>query len=153
MFLFKASGATYARVVRQEVHAFRNDPAEVFGGEFVLLSKNREDCSMLEKQIQHVAKLLEVRKATREELEGLFPAVEAGQRWENVVRLYWCRQLPVPFNLSEVPGLNEKFYRTVQGFSRLKDADAICVVQYLGKTNEQLILDFINNAAPPDAEM
>ncbi|MBK6489490.1 MAG: hypothetical protein IPF98_22135 [Gemmatimonadetes bacterium] len=130
MFLFKASGDTYGRVVRQEVHAFRHDPAEVFGDEFVLLSKNRDDCAMLEKQVQHVAKLLEVRKATPAELELLFPTVNAGTRWDNVVRLYWRRELSVPFNLSEVSGLNEKFYRTVQGFSRLKDADAICVVQH-----------------------
>ena len=106
MFLFKAAGATYSKVVKQEVHALPYGPAEVSGDGFVLLSKNREDCALLEKQVQYVAKLLAVRPATAEELDRLFPGVCAAERWQHVVELYWLRPLLSPFNLSQVPKLN-----------------------------------------------
>lgn len=51
MFLFKASGATYRKVVERGVHAFPYSPVEVNGDELVLLSKNRKDCALLEKQV------------------------------------------------------------------------------------------------------
>ena len=73
MVLFKASGKTHSRVVRQQIHAFAYSPAEVRRDEFVLLSKNREDCASTEAQIQFVAKLGEVRAATAEELDRYFP--------------------------------------------------------------------------------
>ena len=46
-FIYKASGATYRRVVNQELHAFPFAPKEASEDEFILLSKNREDCALL----------------------------------------------------------------------------------------------------------
>ena len=149
MFLFKASGATYAKVVKQAVHAFPHSPAELGGDEFVLLSKNREDCALLEKQVQHVAKLLVVRPGTEDELERLFPGVGAAARWKYVVELYWRRRLPKPFNLSDVPGLAATRYNSVQGFAKLDDGDALALVRYLQDTNGDLLLTFVNDAEPP----
>jgi hypothetical protein len=149
MFLFKASGATYRRVVRQTVHAFPHSPAEVRGDEFVLLAKNREDCSQLEKQVQNVAKLLQVRNATGKELEQLFPNVNAADRWRYVVELYWLRPLVMPFNLAQVPGLNAQRYAPVQGFAKLDAEDELPLFDYLCKTNAPVVLDIAGNAERP----
>jgi len=149
VFLFKASGATYRKVVRQSKHAFPYSPAEVEGDEFVLLSKNREDCATSERQIQHVAKLLAVRPATHGELDAAFPNMNAAERWKYVMELYWGRPLMRPFNLSEVTDLNFKKYDTVQGFAKLDEADAIAVARYLTATNRELLLEFVNDAARP----
>ncbi len=150
MFLFKASGATYHRVRRQAVHAFPVSPAEVHGDEFVLLSKNREDCRDPEKQVQYVAKLLQVRPASSAELEEFFPGVEAGKRWRYAAELYWVRQLPKPFNLSAIPGFDARHYSTVQGFAKLSEPDALALLHYLQATNSTLLLDIVNSAERPD---
>jgi hypothetical protein len=150
MFLFKASGATYRRVVKQTVHAFPHSPAQVRGNEFVLLAKNREDCSLLEKQVQFVAKLLTVRSGTEAELDRLFPGVDAGSRWKHVAELYWLRPLAHRFNLSDIPSFNAKRYAPVQGFAKLDGEDAHALLKYLQDTNSILLLDIVNQAERPD---
>src|SRR5687767_1938865 len=101
MLLFKASGATYLKVIRHGVHAFPFSPKHIHEDEFVLLSKNRSDCRDSEKQIQYVAKVLTRRRAAEGELNRLFPGVGAGERWKCIVELYWGRRLSKPFNLNE----------------------------------------------------
>jgi len=150
MFLFKASGATYRKVIRHRIHAFPYAPVEVNGDELVLLSKNREDCTMMEKQVQSVAKLHKVRRATAAELEQFFPGVGAAERWKYAVNLYWVRPLPAPFNLRAVSGFNAKRYNPVQGFARLDTGDDLALVRHLARTNPDVLLDLINNAQPPD---
>jgi hypothetical protein len=150
MFLFKASGATYSKVVKQEIHAFRFSPADVNENEFILLSKNREDCALVEKQVQYVAKLLVVRPGTEEELDRLFPDVRAAERWAYVVELYWSKPLSSPFNLSQVPALKYKRYNTVQGFAKVDQEDALALVPFLTRTNPDVLLDLLNNAERPD---
>ena len=149
MFLFKSSGDTYRKVVKQSVHAFPCRPSEARGDEFILLSKNRADCKGLEKQVQWVAKLLKVRPATPIELDRLFPKVGAGSRWDHVVELYWVRKLAKPFNLSGVRGFNAKRYDTVQEFAKLENADERILFQHLVDTNAGVVLDVVNNAARP----
>jgi hypothetical protein len=150
MFLFKASGATYRRVVKQTVHAFPHSPTQVYGDEFILLAKNREDCALLEKQVQFVAKLLTVRPGTGPELDRLFPGVEAGARWNHVAELYWLRPLAHRFNLGDIPSFNAKRYAPVQGFAKLDEEDALALFKYLQESNSTLLLDFVNNAERPD---
>jgi hypothetical protein len=152
MYLYKASGSTYRRVIRQEVHAFPYSPAEVSEDEFILLSKNREDCAMLEKQVQYAAKLHSVRPATSTELDGWFPGVAAGDRWRFAMRLYWVRAFQRPFNLAEVPDLTAQRYSTVQGFAKLDPAGELAMLRYLISTNADLILDVINNAERPEPD-
>jgi hypothetical protein len=149
VFLFKASGATYRKVVRQSKHAFPVRPVDVAVDEFVLLSKNREDCATSEKQIQHVAKVLAVRSPDDGELEAAFPNVHASERFRCVVELYWGRPLARPFNLSGVPGLNYKRYDTVQDFAKLDEADSLAIVRHLTTTNSELLLEFVNDAERP----
>jgi hypothetical protein len=151
MYLYKASGSTYTRVIHEELHAFPYSPAEVSEDEFILLSKNREDCAMLEKQVQYAAKLHSVRPATQAELERFFPQVAAGARWRFALKLYWVRPFRRPFNLSDVRGLNAKRYATVQGFAKLDAADELVMLRHLIATNADLVLDVINHAERPDA--
>jgi hypothetical protein len=56
MRLFKSSGDTYRRVTAIQQHALNGVPQDVQRGELVLLSKNREDCGVGERQIQYLAK-------------------------------------------------------------------------------------------------
>jgi hypothetical protein len=149
MYLFKASGATYRRVCRQSKHAFPVKPKGVPRDRFVLLSKNREDCAMAERQIQHVAKVLEFRDPLPGELDASFPGVGADQKWKYIVDLYWGRALTAPFNLSEIPGLNYKRYDTVQDFAELDEPDAELVAEHLARTDPDLLLDFVNHAERP----
>jgi hypothetical protein len=151
MFLYKASGHTYKQVIRQQVHAFPYSPAETNEDEFILLSKNKQDCSLVEKQIQCTGKLHSIRLATPEELDAWFPNVAAGERWRYAMRLYWIRELTLPFNLSEVTGFNARRYAQVQGFAKIDAADELAMVRHLFKTNEDLILDVLNNAERPVA--
>lgn len=152
MFLFKASGSTYRNVIKEGVHAFQYAPSEVNGDELVILSKNKEDCTLLERQVQAVAKLYKVRAAADDELEKFFPGVEASARWTHLIELYWMRPLPVPFNLAGIKGFNAKRYNTVQGFARLDHGDDLALVQHLVRTNPAILLDIVNNAEPPDPD-
>ena len=151
MYLYKAGGATYMKVVRQELHAFPYSPSEVSEDEFILLSKNRDACTMLEKQVQYCAKLHSVRPAIPEELDAFFPNVAAGERWRFALRLYWVRKFQRPFHLEEVPGLNWKRYKPVQGFSKLDDADELAMLRHLVATNADLIANIINFAERPES--
>lgn len=103
---------------------------------------------MLERQVQAVAKLRCVRRATATELETWFPGVRAADRWKYAVELYWVRSLPAPFNLRSALGMKEKRYRTVQGFAMFDDGDDLSVVMHLAKTNAEILLDIVNNADP-----
>ena len=77
MYLFKASGATYQRVISGTKHAFANRPVEVAPHEFILLSRNRNDCTSSERQVQHVAKVLRCRNASPSEMDVAFYVVNA----------------------------------------------------------------------------
>ena len=149
MYLLKATGATYRKVIRQSKHAFPHQPKGEADDRFVLLSKNKEDCTTTERQIQHVAKILNVRDPHPGELDKAFSGVDASTRWRCVGDLYWGRPLVNPFNLSEVAGLNYKRYDTVQNFAALDHLDAVAVVKHLEETNPELLLEFVNEAERP----
>lgn len=150
MLLFKASGATYRRVVRREVHAFEHRPRDYHEGEFVLLSKNRDDCQVGEHQVQYVGKLHRFRDATPAELDRLFPGVEASARWHHIAELFWVRPLENRFDFHQVAGVDLTHYQTVQGFAKLAEPDAHALFEHLRDTNAALVLDFVNNAVPPE---
>lgn len=149
MYLFKSSGTTYRRVVKQAAHAYGSMPRLASPDEFVLLSKNKEDCALTEKQVQYAAKILNFREATPSELDAMYPGVAAGERFRYVADLYWVRPLDEPFNLSQVRGLNEKHYRTVQGFAQFSTEDAQALLDFLSRTNAAVLLDFLGNAERP----
>lgn len=150
MYLMKASGATYAKVLRLSKHAFRGRPTEVSEDEFVLLSKNLEDCASTECQVQHVAKVFRIRPAEAAELEASFPGVLAGERWKFVVELYWPKKLDRPFNLTGIPRFNGRRYGQVQAFAKLDPEDELPLLDHLVRTNGAVLLDVLNNAERPD---
>jgi hypothetical protein len=151
MYLMKASGATYQKVLKACMHAFHGRPSEIAEDEFVLLSKNSADCAPTERQVQFVAKVFRVRPAEPGELNNSFPGVQAGERWEHVVELYWPKKLDRPFNLTGVRGFNGKRYGQVQAFAKLDPADELPLLNHLVRTNPAVLLDIINNAERPDA--
>lgn len=146
MFLFKASAATYMKVVRQSAHAFRHGPPSATPGTFVLLSMNKEDCTPSERQIRHFAKIKLIRSGSAEELEQRFPGVDAAARWNDLVELYWLKAFDQPFSLSDVPGLDSKRYDTVQGFSRFMESDSAALITYFGHKNTHQIVEMLNCA-------
>lgn len=150
MFLFKSSGATYRQVVRQGTHAFASSPSDIHGDELVLLSKNREDCHGLERQIQYLAKVSAVTKADATELDQAFPGVAASTRWEYAISLYEVRPLSTPFNLHEIPGFQHRRYDQVQSFARIRLDDAGVLITYLQRTNTEVLLHYLNQAIRPE---
>lgn len=150
MFYFIADPSTYHRVHRKSTHAFATAPAEWEPDELVLLAETRDQKRTLHKQVQYLAKILDIRTPKDGELERLFPGVGAADRWHHVVDLYWARPLPEPFNLQEVAGLDHAAFRTVQQFKRLADAEAMAVFKFLCDRNASVVLDFINHADPED---
>lgn len=150
MFYFIADPTTYHRVHRKSTHAFATAPVDWDVHELVLLAETRDQKRTLHKQVQYLAKILDIRAPDEGELERLFPGVNASARWKHVVDLYWARPLPEPFNLQEIEGVGHASYRTVQQFKRLPDTDAKAVFDFLCKRNASVVLDFINRADPDD---
>lgn len=148
MFLFKASKTTYRLVIKQLKHAFPFGPSEVTGDELILLSENRPKHGTLHKQVQFLAKLRCVRTPSLGELEACFPGVGASDRWSTIVELYHPLALPRPFNLSEVPNFDKEHYRTLQGFGRIAEPDQYALLAFLGATNEQIVLAYLDDPGP-----
>lgn len=146
MYLMKASRATYQKVLKRRMHAFRGRPSQIAEDEFVILSKNSEDCAPTEAQVQYVAKVLKIRRADPGELDENFPGVRAEERWEYVVELYWPKKLDHPFHLTGVKGFNAKRYAQVQAFAKLDPQDELPLLDHLVRTNPAVLLDLINNA-------
>jgi hypothetical protein len=147
MFLFKHQPDTpHRQAIASRVfigHRSRSGAACVVG-------KNREDCTPTEAQIQYVAKILDVRPATVEELEKHFPGVRAGERFQVIVELYWLEPLDTPFNLSQAIGPAHKYYNTVQDFSKLKDEDELAVFGFLVKKNPRVVISYLNRSDLPE---
>lgn len=141
MYLMKASGTTYNRVLTRRMHAFRGRPSEIRDDELVMLSKNVADCSPTEPQVQYVAKVSLVRQARPGELDASFPGVEAGERWEYVVELYWPRKLERPFNLTAIPGFNSRRYAQVQAFAKLDPLDELSLLNHLVMASHSFPVD------------
>jgi hypothetical protein len=142
---------------------------QAFGNKETTLRKLRSGCTnksdiggVLQRDNIHVAvapagevsaTLAALRESptTADELEAWFPDVDAGERWRYAMQLYWIRRLKSPFNLAEVAGFNAQRYAQVQGFAKLDPTDELAMLRYLIGTNEDLILNVMNNAERPDA--
>jgi hypothetical protein len=118
MFLFKTSGRTLGSVVANQKHAFRGKPSLWDRDEIVLISKNRQDCALGEKQIQYVARLATIRPLRAGEAELLWPGNEG--RWKYLVNFRHTRRLVHPFDLQEVLGRDAEVYgRGLIAFARV----------------------------------
>lgn len=131
MYLFKASGETYMKVVNNRVHAFQRLPAGLREHELVFLSRNREGLRPGEKQIRYVGKVARVETATPRRLEKLYPSVGAGERWEYLVYLYSVLKVIPAFDLNEVTGFNAARYRNAQVPVRFDASDEAAMLRFL----------------------
>ena len=100
MFLFKTSGSTFRRVIRNHKHAFHSKPKKWHIGELVLISKNQADLHPFEKQIRYTAQINNIRKASQEEIESCWPGNQG--RWNYIVDLENVVKITRPFDLSDV---------------------------------------------------
>lgn len=117
MFLFKTSGATIASVVKNQKHAFSNQPSDWHVGETVLVSKNARDCGQSERQIQYVMALDSIRLIQSGESERYWPGTEG--RWRHLVQCRNTQQIKRPFNLRDALEISAKEYAAVMTFKRL----------------------------------
>jgi dCTP diphosphatase len=134
MYLFKTSGATFDSVIANAKHAFRGKPQEWSVGEWVLVSKNKEDCRPGEKQIQYVMRLHDIRPLRPQEAEHYWPGNEGRWRW--MVDCRDTRQLARPFNLKEA--LKEL----------VGDFAGVMTYKRLGATHEELVREFLDRTNP-----
>lgn len=117
MLLFKTSGATFVSVVKNQKHAFKNQPRDWQVGEIVLVSKNLADCDKGERQIQYVMELDSIRPIEPGESERYWPGTEG--RWRYLVQCRDTQRINRPFNLREALGIAAKEYSAVMTFKRL----------------------------------
>jgi hypothetical protein len=132
-------------VVRQRVHAFRNRPKGMVEDQPVLLSKNRSRSSWYERQVQHVARIRAIRPASPEELDRLYPGVNAGQRWNYVVELYAVTPLARQLDLHQVHGLDDKRFQTVQTFAEFTEEESGAIGSYLIAREPGVVCALLNS--------
>lgn len=137
MFLFKTSGRTIGSVVANQKHAFRGMPREWTRGELVLVSKNRADCALGEKQIQYTMRLASIRPLEPGEAELFWPGTEG--RWRYLVSCSDARKLVRPFNLHEALGAKADGYSNVMTYKRLECEDERRVVEFLKSREPDLV--------------
>jgi hypothetical protein len=136
-FIFKTSGATIRSVVANQKHAFRGKPVDWYKGEWVLVSKNRQDCHLLERQIQYVMRLGTIRPLERGEAELYWHNSEG--RWQYLFSCTNTVRLARPFNLGEPLGTAAEAYRGTMTFKRLTSDDERRVYEFIERSNPGLI--------------
>ena len=130
MYIFKTSGETFASVIRNQKHAFRNSPRDWHKGEIILVSKNKADCARGEKQIQYIMKLKKVRKTTDKEIDKYWPGNHG--RWKFIIDCYDTTRLENSFNLEDVldPEKAAK-YKPAMTFKKMDPSDEESILKYL----------------------
>ncbi len=118
MYLFKTSGGTLPLVVDAKTHGYATRPADWNAGEIVLLSKNKGDLEPGEKQIQYIARIVDVRRLRPGEAEAYW-GVEYEGKYEWLIELSDICQLAEQFNLSDAIGSGAEDYWGVRSFKRL----------------------------------
>lgn len=130
MYLFKTSDNTFDIVIRNEKHAFVNSPRNWFVGELVLISKNKKDCKVREKQIQFVTEISNIRHIFPGEAEKYWPGNEG--RWNYLVEFTSTRNINIPFNLDEAIGENESaIYKPILTFKKILPEHEKKLMKYL----------------------
>ncbi len=138
MFLFKTSGRTIKSVVANQKHAFNGQPKEWVVGEPVLVSKNRADCGMSERQVQYVMHLRKIRCLRPGEADRYWPGNEG--RWRYLFECYDTVRLTRPFDLQEALGLDAEPYRSVMTFKRFDRSDEKKVAEFIHRHDPEVLL-------------
>jgi len=129
MFLFKTSGNTINNVIKFQKHAFYNMPQNWFPGELVLVSKNKKDCSLQEKQIQYYMEIVKIREITYTESEKYWPGNKG--RWKYIVDCRNCKKIHEPFDLEDIIGFENEKYKPIMTFRKIEDSHEKKILKYL----------------------
>jgi len=134
MFIFKTSGKTFEGVIKNQKHAFDDEPKNWEESELVLVSKNKKDTSEDEKQIQYIMKIEDIREADDDEIEKYWPGNRG--RWDYLVDCYDTIELDDPFNLEELLGEKRaKRYAPIVKFGKIDLEDEKIIIDYLKDHN------------------
>lgn len=134
MLLFKTAGDTFNSVVSNQKHAFYRIPKNWQSGEIALVSKNKKDCRIGEKQIQHIMRLERMRPATHAEIEKYWP--NNFGRWKYIADCFQTVRLQKPFNLDDIIDYNElKVYKNVTPAMKISLMHEQVILNYLNSIN------------------
>ena len=150
MFIFKTSGATFDSVIYNQKHAFRNQPTNLREGHLIIVSKNKNDCTEGEKQIQYRMFVDKVERVTPVEIEKYWPG--NGDRWNYIVHCSKTVRLETPFDLVDVLGDKAAKYQSGQNYAQLDWAEENKVIEFLFETNPLVKNDYQPPVIPDDLE-
>lgn len=134
MLLFKTAGDTFNGVVRNEKHAFFRTPKGWETGEIVLISKNKKDCRIGEKQIQYLTFLSTLRSANHLEIEDYWPG-NLG-RWKYIADCYGTKKLKKGFNLDDILEGDIRVYKNITPAMKIHNLHEDEILRYLRSINE-----------------
>src|SRR5215510_12756249 len=129
VYLFKTSGATFDSVIKNEKHAFSNKPSNWNKGEIVLVSKNKVDCKLSEKQIQYIMHFVEIRPLKAGEADQYWPG--ANRTWNYLIVCNNTKLIRRPFNLEDLLGHEHKSYAPIMTFKRISPKHESIIEEYL----------------------
>jgi len=150
MYIFKTSGETFDSVIKNQKHAFDDEPKNWEEGELVLVSKNKKDTAGGEKQIQYLMKIEDVRDADDDEIEKYWPGNRG--RWDYIVDCYDTIELDNPFNLKGLLGRKiAKRYAPIVKFGKIDIEDEKKIIDHF-KSNNTLLKEPIKDEKEKIAE-
>jgi len=129
MYLFKTSGETYDSVIKNQKHAFRTRPGELYPGELILVSKNKSDLATNEKQIKYTMRCKDIRVASDEEIELYWPGNRG--RWDYIIDCTDSQPIPIPFNLDDILGYEARIYGPIMTFRKIDYRHERLIIQYI----------------------
>jgi hypothetical protein len=129
MLLFKTAGDTFNSVVENEKHAFFRIPKDWQSGEIVLISKNKKDCRIGDKQIQYITFLKTLRSTSHSEIEGYWPGNFG--RWKYIADCYGTKRLSKGFNLDDLFKGDIRVYKNITPAMKIHNNHEEKILSYL----------------------
>ncbi len=135
MHIFKTSADTYDSVLKNQKHAFKYKPVELYHGEIVILSKNKRGLSVNEKQISHYAIFDKIKKCNDKEIEQYWPGNKG--RWYFITEFSEVNEIVSPFNLSEIlPADRSKHYSSIMTHGKFKKEDENIIMPHIKRQKQ-----------------
>lgn len=132
MYIFKTSGETFDSVIRNQKHAFRTKPSELYPGELILVSKNKSDLAQNEKQIMYTMRFKDIRIATDEEIELFWPGNQG--RWDYIIDCNDTKPVSIPFNLEDVLGYEARIYKPIVTFKKIESRHERLIIRHISES-------------------
>jgi hypothetical protein len=143
MYLFKTSGETFDSVIRNQKHAFHDQPQHWKEGEVVLISKNVKDLTSNEKQIRFIMRLIGIRPVIAEEIDKYWPGTRPGQ-WMYIADCRGIEPVPSPFNLKEVLGDSARRYTNAKPYYKIHEEHEQLLMARLPSTSVTAPNEFVS---------